>query len=68
MSLKFVHQVIIFAAIGISLVFGYWCFTDPSVAGDWRYRIAGVLAGLAVLGLIAYEIYFLRKTRRLILG
>jgi hypothetical protein len=68
MSLKFVHQIIIFAAIGISLVFGYWCFTDPGVAGDPRYRIAGAFSGVAVLGLIAYEIYFLRKTRRLIIG
>ncbi len=68
MSLKFVHQIIIFAAIGISLVFGYWCFTDPSVAGNPWYVALGVLSGVAVLALIAYEIYFLRKTRRLILG
>jgi hypothetical protein len=68
MSLKFVHQVIIFAAIGISLVFGYWCFTDPTGAGNPWYVAGGVLSGLAVLALIAYEFYFLRKTRRLILG
>ncbi len=68
MSLKFVHQIIIFAAIGISLVFGYWCFTDPTVDTDPRFRVAGVFAGLAVLALIAYEVYFLRKTRRLIIG
>jgi hypothetical protein len=68
MSLKLIHQVIIFAAIGISLIFGYWCFTDPSVAGDWRFRMAGVASGFAIVGLIAYEIHFLRKTRRLILG
>jgi len=68
MSLKFLHQVIIFAAIGISLIFGFWCFWDPSVAGNVWYQIAGVLAGLAVIALIAYEGYFLRKTRRLILG
>lgn len=68
MSLKLVHQVIIFAAIGISLIFGFWCFTDPSVADDWRYKVAGVLAGFAIVGLIAYEIHFLRKTRKLILS
>jgi hypothetical protein len=68
MSLKFVHQVIIFAAIAISLVFGYWCFTDPTTQGDPRFMIAGVCSGVAVLALIAYEIYFLRKTRRLIIG
>ena len=68
MSLKFVHQIIIFAAIGISVIFGYWCFTDPSTAGDPRYIAAGVISGFAVVALIAYEFYFLRKTRRLILG
>jgi hypothetical protein len=68
MSLKFVHQIIIFAAIGISLVVGYWSFTDSSVAGDWRFKVLGGCAGLAVLALIAYEIHFLKKTRRLIVG
>jgi hypothetical protein len=68
MSLKFVHQIIIFAAIGISLVFGYWCFTDPTTVGDVRFEIAGVMSGVAVVALICYEIYFLRKTRRLIIG
>jgi hypothetical protein len=68
MSLKLVHQVIIFAAITISLIFGFWCFTDPSVKGDLRFIAGGVLSGFAVVGLIAYEIHFLRKTRRLILG
>jgi hypothetical protein len=30
--------------------------------------IAGVCSGVAVVALIAYEFYFLRKTRRLIIG
>jgi hypothetical protein len=68
MSLKFVHQIIIFAAIGISLIFGYWCFTDPSVSSDPHYHLAGYASGLAIIALIAYEIYFLRKTRRLIIS
>ena len=68
MSLKFVHQIIIFAAITISLVFGTWCFTDSSVAGNPWYIAGGILSGVAIVGLIAYEIYFLRKTRRLILS
>jgi hypothetical protein len=68
MSLKFFHQVIIFAGIGISLIFAWWCFTDPSVVHDSRYFIAGIAALFAALALVGYEIYFLRKTRRLILG
>ncbi len=68
MSLKFLHQVIIFAAIAISIVFAAWCFTDPSVAGDPRYIAGGILGIVAVFALIGYEVYFLRKTRRLILS
>jgi len=67
MSLKTIHQVIIFAGIAISLVFAAFCFSDPSVAGDLRYILAGVGAILAALALVGYEIHFLRKTRRLIL-
>jgi hypothetical protein len=68
MSLKFMHQVIIFAAIALSMIFGVWCFTDPSVAGDPHYIVAGLLSGCAIVALISYEIYFLRKTRRLIIS
>ncbi len=67
MSLKTLHQVIIFAGIAISLIFAAFCFTDPSVAGDLRYILAGVGGILAALGLVGYEIHFLRKTRRLVL-
>ncbi len=67
MSLKTLHQVIIFAGIAISLVFAAFCFLDPTVKGDLRYIIAGVGGIVAAFGLVGYEIFFLRKTRRLIL-
>jgi len=68
MSLKFVHQVIIFAGISISLIFAWFCFTDPSTAGDLRYIIAGIGSLLAALALVGYEIHFLKRTRKLIVG
>jgi hypothetical protein len=68
MSLKFVHQIIIFAGISISLIFAWFCFTDPSTTGDIRYHLAGVGSILAAFALVGYEIYFLRKTKRLITG
>jgi hypothetical protein len=67
MSLKFVHQIIIFAGISISLIFAWWCFTDPSTSGDWRFHLAGAGSILAAAGLVGYEFYFLKKTRRLII-
>jgi hypothetical protein len=67
MSLRFVHQIIIFAAISIALIFAWFCFTDPSTAGNGWYHLAGAGSILAALGLVGYEIHFLKKTRRLIL-
>jgi hypothetical protein len=67
MSLKTLHQVIIFAGIAISLVFTAFCFLDPTVKGQLVYILAGIGGILAAIGLVGYEILFLRKTRRLIL-
>ncbi len=67
MSLKFLHQVIIIAAMSISLVFAGWCFTSPDTGGSIGYMIAGGVAVLAAIGLVGYEIHFLKKTKRLII-
>jgi heme/copper-type cytochrome/quinol oxidase subunit 4 len=67
MSLKTLHQVIIFAGIAISLVFAGFCFMDPSTAGDRWFLVAGVGSIVAAIALVAYEIHFLKKTRRLVL-
>jgi hypothetical protein len=67
MSLKFVHQIIIFAGITISLIFATFCFFDPSTTGNVLYTIAGVASILAAFGLVGYEIHFLKRTRRIII-
>jgi len=67
MSLKTVHQIIIFAGISISLVFAWFCFFDSSTSGDIRFILAGVGGIAAAIALVGYEIHFLKKTRRLIL-
>ena len=65
MSLRFLHQVIIFAAFAISLFFAGWCFFSPDAGG--RYLIAGFVSILVAIFFIGYEVHFVRKTRRLIL-
>jgi hypothetical protein len=67
MSLKALHQVIIFAGVTISLVMAWWCFTSPDAVGDTGYLITGIGAILVAFALVGYEIYFLKKTRRLII-
>lgn len=67
MSLKFVHQIIIFAGISIALIFAWFCFFDSSTVGSVVYTIAGVGSLLAAAGLVWYEIHFLKRTKRLII-
>ena len=67
MSLKTLHQIIIFAGMTISLIFAYWCFTSPDAVGSTGYLIAGIASIFAAVGFVGYEIHFLKKTRRLII-
>ncbi len=67
MSLKTLHQVIIFAGIAISLVFAGYCFMDPIASHSFWYIAAGIGAVVAALALVGYEILFVKKTRRLVL-
>jgi hypothetical protein len=68
MSLKFLHQVIIFAAMSISLVFAFWCITSSDAAGEIPWHIAvGIFFVFVAISLVGYEIHFLKRTRRLII-
>ena len=67
MSLKFVHQIIIFAGISVSLITAWFCFFDDSTAGSVTFKIGGFVCLAATVGLIAYEIHFLKRTKRLII-
>ncbi len=68
MSLKYFHQVIIFAGFATCLIFAAYCFFSPDVAGSTGYWWSGVLSIVASVGFIAYEVHFLKKTRKLILN
>jgi uncharacterized membrane protein len=65
-SLKALHQVIIFAAMTISLVFAAWCFFSSDAVGI-GYLITGIACVFIAIGLVGYEIHFLKRTRRLII-
>jgi hypothetical protein len=67
MSIKFLHQVIIFAAMALALLFAGWCFFDPSVAGNLPYTLAGIVCVGVAVGLVFYEIHFLKRTRKIII-
>jgi hypothetical protein len=66
MSIKFLHQVIIFAAMSVSLLFAAYCFFDPSAGGPVYIAAGVVCVGLAI-ALVFYEIHFLKRTRKIII-
>lgn len=65
MNLRWVHAVLILLSAALAVVFGVWClgqyWRDDGVAS-----LAAAVTAFAVSGgLIAYDSWFLRKTRTL---
>jgi hypothetical protein len=65
-SLKTLHQVIIFAAMTISIIFAIWGFTSSDAVGI-IYSVLGIGCIFTAIALIGYEIHFLKRTKRLII-
>jgi len=62
MTLKSFHLVFIACSTALTLLFGAWALTSPTLAG--AARLAAGLGALAVaLGLVAYERWFLRYSK-----
>lgn len=65
MNLRWFHALLIFLSAALAVLFGLWCL------GLYRPQDAGtnpLAAGVAFavsLGLLLYDSWFLRKTRRL---
>lgn len=63
MNLRKFHVVFIACSSALALAFGAWVLRSSTLAGP--ARLAAALGAFAVcLGLIAYEVWFLRSTRR----
>ena len=63
MNLRWVHAVLILLSALLAVVFGIWCLNRYGQNGA---GVAGALVAFAVsFGLIAYDSWFLRKTRTL---
>ena len=66
MSLRLVHALLILLSAALAVLFGFWSLGQYSRdAGTAVNLIAAVIAFAASLGLIAYDSWFLRKTRSL---
>jgi hypothetical protein len=64
MNLRWVHAVLILLSALLAVVFGIYCLTR--FASDGPAGVVGAIAAFVVsFGLIAYDSWFLRKTRTL---
>lgn len=63
MSLKSIHILFICASIILALWFGQWCLHSYGEEKAGSYLVLGILDLLALGGLIAYIVWFVRKLR-----
>ena len=63
MNLRFVHAFLILLSALLAVVFGIWCLNRYGASGT---GVTGAIVAFALsFGLVAYDSWFLRKTRTL---
>ena len=65
MSLRWVHALLILLSAALSVLFGVWCLSVHARQGGAASLVAAVAAFAVSFGLVAYDSWFLRKTRSL---
>jgi len=65
MNLRWVHALLILLSAALAVVFGLWCLSQYSRGDGIGPLVAGIVSFVVSLGLVAYDSWFLRKTRTL---
>jgi hypothetical protein len=65
MNLRWVHAVLILLSAALAVLFGIWCLATFAREHGVSSLIAAVAAFAVSIGLVAYDSWFLRKTRTL---
>jgi hypothetical protein len=65
MNLRWVHAVLIMLSAALAVLFGIWCLGLYERGDGVASLLAAVGAFAVSCGLIAYDSWFLRKTRTL---
>ena len=65
MNLRLVHAMLILLSAILAVLFGFWCLGEYGREDGVGSLLAAVAAIAVSLGLIAYDSWFLRKTRML---
>jgi hypothetical protein len=65
MNLRWVHALLILLSAILAVVFGVWCLNLYQQQDGTGTLIAAVASFAVSFGLVAYDSWFLRKTRTL---
>ena len=65
MNLRWVHAVLILLSAALAVLFGFWCLSLYRQENTIASLLAAVAAFAVSFGLVAYDSWFLRKTRTL---
>ena len=65
MNLRLIHAGLILLSAALAVVFGIWCLQQYQRDEGAGSLVAAIVAFVASAGLVAYDSWFLRKTRML---
>ncbi len=65
MNLRLFHAVLILLSAVLAVVFGIWCLEAYGRENGASNLFAAITSFAVSLGLVVYDSWFLRKTRRL---
>jgi hypothetical protein len=65
MNLRMVHALLILLSAALAVLFGVWCLALYGREDGTGSLVAGIAAFAVSFGLVAYDSWFLRKTRTL---
>ncbi len=65
MNLRLVHAGLIMLSAALAVIFGIWCLAQYSRGYTIAGPVGAVISFAASLGLVAYDSWFLKKTRTL---
>jgi hypothetical protein len=65
MNLRWVHALLILLSAGLAVLFGIWCLAQYGREEGITTLVAAIASFAVSLGLVAYDSWFLRKTRTL---
>jgi hypothetical protein len=65
MNLRWFHALLILLSAALAVVFGFWCLAAYEREDGTSNLLAAIAAFGVSFGLVAYDSWFLRKTRTL---